>query len=851
MCWKARCAASLAFAVLATVGQCQIVTGLGKWFDQQIANRVQVSGWRRLGYHSKTVSGDREAFDVTEYSGKGLSRFTDLGQIRVTGTKVLGAVNFDLNIQDSRFQDPQANRVSIDVDRGPWTVNLGDIRGSLGSQNRFARFEKSLTGAQMGYKTKRFEARAVFSEVRGEARTVSLQGNNTSGPYYLQSSQILRGSEEVMVDGVKLEFGKDYVMDYDLGSISFINKLTFEGRIIPPTSTIVATYEVLGFNGSKGNVQGASMAFNLGKTGRIGLTAMRQRQGGSARESTYQQQFLGPIAAGSSLILSYEPADILTARVFIGSVLQVLGQGYRFNANNKSILILLREVPPNTVLTVSYTPRSVSTVQGDRDVVGLDYRLPLGLNSSITYSRALGRLTNSTTPRSGTAQGIDLVYKRGPLEITSSLQDVPKDYVSIETIGFERNQKTARVGLHMTPSERFDYGVDHQNFSISTLGSDGKTVSSRFVQSGAYANFRPKAKGLPWRFSQTRSLSKGPNSDSAIDSTSVGTNGRFGKSEWHLDLSNQFASGLVTVDTVREKRKLNLQTVSGRVNYRASDALTLDLNSSLSRIATSGRSSIGRDLLFGANYRPSDRFTLRAEVADSDSGQLATLGFINGSGFGYGGNGFSSGTDQSTFDSATNARTGSLNASWTVSDRLSVNSNLTYYRSSGGVSSNTETLGYGIGANWSPNDQMSFDAVLDTSTTKFIDSALRSSATTLSLYANGNPKGRFGFRGGINLLLTSGNSSFNQDSLAYEASLSYRLAKRHNLVFSMDNGRLSGYLPQETRNMALTYQYQLWRNLALNVGYRMIDVVNRDPSLTSGAYSSRGFDIELEFNFGR
>lgn len=851
MCWKARFAASLGLLLAAHLGQCQVVTGLGKWFDQQIANRVQISGWRRLGYHNRTVSGDTDAYDVTEYSGKGLSKFTDLGQVRITGTKVLGALNFDLNIQDSRFQDPQANRVSIDVDRGPWTVNLGDIRGSLASQNRFARFEKTLTGAQVGYKTKHLEARAVFSEVRGEARTVSVQGNNSAGPYYLQSSQILRGSEEIMVDGVKQEFGKDYVMDYDLGSISFINKLTFEGRIIPPTSTIVATYEVLGFNGSKGNVQGASLAYTMNNGSRVGLTAMRQRQGGSARESTYQQQFLGPIAAGSSLILSYEPADILTVRVFIGSVLQILGQGYRFNANNRSILILLREVPPNTVLTVSYTPKSVSTVQGDRDVIGLDYRLPLGAGSSITYSRAIGRLTNSNTPKSGTAQGIDLVYKRGPLEFISSLQDIPDDYVSIETVGFERNQKTSRFGLHMTPSERFDYGVDHQNYSISTLGSDGKTTASRYVQSGAYANFRPKQKGLPWRLTQTRSQSKGPSSDSTVDTTSVGTNGKVGRSDWRLDLSNQFANGLVTLDNVREKRKLNLQTLSGRINYRASDAWTVDLNTSLSRVATGGTSSLGRDLLLGANFRPSDKFSLRAEVADSDSGQLATLGFINGSGFGYGGNGFSSGTDQSTFDSATNARTGTLNATWNVSERLSLNSNLTYYKSSGGVSSNTETLGYGIGANWSPNDQMSFDAVLDTSTTSFIDSALRSSATTLSFYANGTPKGRFSYRGGINLLLTSGNSAFNQDSFGYEASLSYRLAKRHNLMFTMDNGRLSGYLPQETRNMALTYQYQIWRNLALNVGYRMIDVVNRDPSLTSGAYTSRGFDIELEFNFGR
>ena len=232
-------------------------------------------------------------------------------------------------------------------------------------------------------------------------------------------------------------------------------------------------------------------------------------------------------------------------------------------------------------------------------------------------------------------------------------------------------------------------------------------------------------------------------------------------------------------------------------------------------------------------------------------GQLATLGFANGSGFGYGGNGFSGGVDEPSFNSASNARTANINASWTANDRLSLNGNVTYYRSSGGVSSNTESVGFGLGANWAVNDYTDIDALIDTSSTTFVGSDLRSAASTLSLYLSTTPKGPWSFRGGVNLLLTTGNSQFNQDSFAYEAALNYRLARRHNLSFSMDNGRLTGFLPQNTRNMALTYQYQIWRSLALNIGYRAIDVVNRDRSITSGAYSSRGFDFELEFNFGR
>src|SRR5690348_5338350 len=104
MFWNKRCAAS-AFALVGVCAAHAQVTGLGKWFDEEIARRITISGWRRLAYHTRAVSGDTEAYDVTEYGGRGLSRFTDFGQVRVSGQKVLGVANFDLNIQDSRFRD--------------------------------------------------------------------------------------------------------------------------------------------------------------------------------------------------------------------------------------------------------------------------------------------------------------------------------------------------------------------------------------------------------------------------------------------------------------------------------------------------------------------------------------------------------------------------------------------------------------------------------------------------------------------------------------------------------------------------------------------------------------------------
>ena len=46
------------------------------------------------------------------------------------------------------------------------------------------------------------------------------------------------------------------------------------------------------------------------------------------------------------------------------------------------------------------------------------------------------------------------------------------------------------------------------------------------------------------------------------------------------------------------------------------------------------------------------------------------------------------------------------------------------------------------------------------------------------------------------------------------------------------------------------YEYRLWRNVSLIGSYKWRKVDNLDPLFSSGAYRSRGFDLELSFSFG-
>ena len=207
----------------------------GHWLNKEVFDRIQLSGNRTIGYHMQDVEGDREAFRSLTYSGRGGSRITDRGQINIGGRKVLGVINFDMQLTDDRYADPETKRISVDYARGPVSVNVGDIRGTLLNTNQFASFSRSMKGVAVGLQHGRAAFKTVQSEAKGNASTITIQGENSVGPYYLRTSRISRDSIQVKVDGQDLRLLEDYIVNYDAGTI------TFNNRIIAPTSTIVVS----------------------------------------------------------------------------------------------------------------------------------------------------------------------------------------------------------------------------------------------------------------------------------------------------------------------------------------------------------------------------------------------------------------------------------------------------------------------------------------------------------------------------------------------------------------------------------------------------------------------------------
>lgn len=827
-----------------------------KWMNDSIVKRIDISGHRTLGYSMESVSGDTDAYNTLNNYGEGSSRFTDIGDMTVEGHKVLGVLDFQMHYTDNRIQEPDSQQMTLNYARGPVSLSYGDIRGSLVGGNRFASFNKQLNGIMAGFRSGRFQFKAIGSQVRGTSRTVSLQGNNSAGPYYLESGQVLPDTVQVQLDGKTLKLTDDYVVDAQLGAITFVN------QVIPPTSTIVATYESADLTGSTGDLEAAGATYDFGRLGQVGFTAMQQTETGTSDSGAIADYFQGYGDPSLPYTLRYQPIPAtvvvtVDGQTQIQAPSNVPGSGdYYINAADPLQIYFFRPIASTQTIIVKYRPVVSNAVEGDRRTVGFDYRLPLGKKGSggyIQYSQARGETFNTSNPTGATARGVDANYRFGDYTFTGSTHDIPTNFVTVETAGFNRNENATQLGLTYS-HKRIDYGVSTTNSSISTattaVNGTIEYDNSRYTTADAYIHYSDVG-GTRWSLEQSRTASHDPY-DTRLDTTSISANRRFGNLTSSLSTQYQTGSGMITSGTGEAMGDVRLETLSLSNTFAAGHGLSFNGKFDVSSIDAGGQSGNGTDVTLGASYKPSDKWSIATTYVRSDSGAVATLGaFASGAGTGYNGSGFSSATSGDTFSSGVSSLTTfAVSSAVKASDRLNFNVRFNRTRSEGDLASNTESEAYGAGVEWDLGRFTLLSLSLDQTNTDFIGTlGTTSAATTLDCSLLGSPKGKWSYRVGLSSLLSSGSSAYGQNSLSYDASLTYRLAQRQRISFSLTNSSTTGYYAQSDNYFALIHQYQIFRNIALVSSYKIRDVRNLDPTVTTGAYKARGFDFELSFDF--
>ncbi|MEW5816418.1 MAG: hypothetical protein AB1798_13610 [Spirochaetota bacterium] len=102
----------------------------------------------------------------------------------------------------------------------------------------------TMTGMGLNLSLGGFNLGIINYIIPPEKKRKVFYGANTQGPYNLNITSILPGSEEVKLEGGTLTKGADYQINYTRGEITFIN-------VIPSTQEIIIEYELASGSGSE------------------------------------------------------------------------------------------------------------------------------------------------------------------------------------------------------------------------------------------------------------------------------------------------------------------------------------------------------------------------------------------------------------------------------------------------------------------------------------------------------------------------------------------------------------------------------------------------------------------------
>jgi len=202
-------------------------------------NRLFLMGLGMLRLNWADVRGDDIRFRYsdlglpTDFSTRERASFTLDGTLEGGYTEVDGFLNFD---PENRIAEPELEFL-VNIHRGQVGLSLGDYRQGVMAQSVFSRYLHPFRGAILTWQTPRLTLEALGGLARGESAVDQMPAELGAGPYYLEQSPVLRGSEVVFLitrsgggEGMELQRqplqrGRDYVMDYDRGMVMLLVSL--------------------------------------------------------------------------------------------------------------------------------------------------------------------------------------------------------------------------------------------------------------------------------------------------------------------------------------------------------------------------------------------------------------------------------------------------------------------------------------------------------------------------------------------------------------------------------------------------------------------------------------------------
>jgi hypothetical protein len=640
---------------------------------------INISGGMSLSSQQSEISGGQYAQDTYNqqngqtYDTRRLGPFNQSMDLTIQG-KIFNAFSVNARLTNSRYGNFYNQRFGFNYKSGGTTLNLGDVNASLGG-NELVTFSRSLQGLQFSrdFGAGKVRMSGVASLTRALTRRGTFQGNGTTGPYYLNGSNIVEGSEKLRLNGADLVGGTDYRIDYQLGQVTFQS-----GRIVNTSDTVEFTYESQNYNTTPGLLTGTRWDLGVGKGGNVGVTYIQQKslQGGSG-DGTQSYRF--PVEADPTFRYQLIPAIAPGAPVEIKWFERTLVENIDYRLDRSlNLFTLINPLPPdtsatgNTSLSVKYKATQLSGVGGDRNVMGLDMAMPLGTlgNVAIQYGQSKGALdtqtgqgmtiranfksqgtgrknawTFSTAYRNigtgfSTIDSTSGAFLNAEKGLQSTLSFSPNDYVQITSslinsriaqtnytdvtnpstgiISWTSNQNfNTDVGLTFPnlPSIRLTHGQITQNSELS-----GSTRST-FTNDQISLSWQKGILGITGALGRT--ASKGRTVFGNYTST-------IGNTVGGVDTTNTSSSNDSSSDTSRIQLSLTPAawiSLSGNLGI-SRNRFGSSSDTSTSSTNLSGSSSSARDTGLVVNLTPMQNLSLTASLTNSSNGQ-STSSFFN------------------------------------------------------------------------------------------------------------------------------------------------------------------------------------------------------------------------------
>lgn len=573
---------------------------------EQTKSEVRLQGSHNLGFHMEQVNGSRDAYDSSQYLGRralgGGYTSTDLA---VRG-KLFGVLNFETHYSDYMYGSPYDNRLSLDYVTRDYKVNAGDIQAGL-TGNSLIGFSKSLKGIQVTANVARnLRFTSLVSKSKAQTRTITLNGANRSGPYYVFAGQIVDGSERVRVNNRELVKGTDYTLDPYTGELNFLN-----GLIVHELDTIAVTFEVYNYGQSGGAIMGWRADYGGASGPKMGFSMLSQVSGSSKGVINRTEQFYGYNSATTpytlelpvDVTLVYDAAGKLTGctpkypmTVTVGTLPQVYGTDFVVDPLLPNRVYFQMPIPSTQIIRITYTPVSSTETQGDRQVMGFDAQMAMGKSGTVTAELASSRLSLSSAPSNGTA-----VQIRGEnrlagekLRLNWVYKNISPSFTAVESPGFNRNERGIQTDIAYTPSKRVSITANYQRsrrpqYSYSTSSTGGLASSSgmdNYSQNGITGKWELGKGNLSVSHNSMDTTYSGGTGNSVMQSDTLAYTTNTGP--WGVDLS--------LGHNVNRSSGSYSSSVGATPTMYNTDALTSRL---------------------GLRWKPGERYSVDAQVSDS------------------------------------------------------------------------------------------------------------------------------------------------------------------------------------------------------------------------------------------